>query len=101
MSYFKPVVAKPHFAPYDICRVVGTHHIVIITEVSLNLSQSKDEHQWSYSVALTDKNSNIKSSWYESQELELLNNVFEIIAKQSVHPFGSKNYKFTVSEIRR
>lgn len=104
---YKIVNEKPHFVPYDICRVIGTNFMVIIKEVNLNTSQDKDEHQWSYSVNLIEpKELNSdgmpqKIAWYKASELVKVNNVFEIIAKASAHPFSSGGYKFTLEDKRR
>lgn len=97
-----PIVnPKPHFAPYDICKVVGTEYLVIVTEINMNSSQTHDCHQWSYSVVLIDKECGLKNAWYRSDELKRVNNIFEIIARKSIHPFGNKEYRFSLDSVRR
>jgi hypothetical protein len=97
----KLIYDKPAFVPYDICLVVGTNEYVLVTEVNCNTSQVADRYQWSYSVSLINRNCGLKNAWYETSELTRVNNVFEIIAEESAHPFGSKKYKFNLGELRR
>lgn len=87
---------KPHFLPYDVCRVVGTEQLVLIMEVNCNTGQTEDEWQWSYSGQPLDPKLNQKFAWFQSTELKRLCNIFEIIAKESAHPFGNKAYKFNL-----
>lgn len=96
-GYYKIVNKKPRFQPYDIVQIKGTSYLSIVTEVNLNQCQDMDEHQWSFSVVHIDKNCPEKNSWYSSEELIYMNNIFEIIAKKSKHPFGSNHYEFKLS----
>jgi hypothetical protein len=83
----------PPFASYDIVRVKETGELVIITEVNLNTAQDKDMHQWSFSITHINPESNSKTAWYNMTELEYVNNVFQIIAEKSKHPFSSSKYE--------
>jgi len=95
----KLINEKPHFIHFDICRVKATNEVVIIEDVCENTSQSDDEHQWSYSVWLTDKKSTSKSAWYNSSELELLSNLFEVLEGRTA--FGSSSYRTRLDSLRR
>lgn len=92
---------KPHFLPFDICKVRLTGGLVFIREVNLNTSQNKDEHQWSYSVIIIDKTTDNKVAWYSENELLKINNLFELLANVVCHPFGSNEYKFSLESKRR
>ena len=98
---YKVVNTKPHFVPFDVCRINKTGTLVVIREASLNLSQSADEHQWSYAVGLFDKALYERVAWYRADELTKINSIFEMIAAFSAHPFSSNSYKFTLNESRR
>lgn len=92
----------PAFIPGDLCRVKGIENsLVMVNEVNCNTCQTKDKHQWSFSVNCLTPNV-IKSAWYDMDELILIKNVFDVIANKMAHPFGSKSYKFSVSNsVRR
>lgn len=92
---------KPHFIPYDICKVVDTDFLVIVTEVNCNTCQSADQHQWSYAVTSIIPGQVSKSAWYSQEELQQVNNIFSIIANKSMHPFGNKTYTFDLKNERR
>jgi len=82
----------PPFQPYDVCRIKKTGTICVVTEVNLNTSQTHDEHQWSFSIEKFDKKAPDHNAWYGIDELEYMNNIFEIIADSSMHPFSSSRF---------
>lgn len=97
---YKVINNRAKFLPYDICRIKGTQEYIMITEVNLNTGQTEDEHQWSWAAEPITPG-NTKCAWFTMDELEFVKNVFDIIAKQSMHPFGNKAFKFSVSESKR
>lgn len=92
---------KPKFIPFDICRVVGMTELILITEVNLNKSQTADEYQWSFAGNQLNPKAGLRHAWYSMDELEYVNNFFEILASSTPHPFGSTAYKFSLSDKRR
>lgn len=93
--------SKPKFCPYDVCLIVGTDEYLMITEVQLNLCQKDDVHQWSFAGETFNKYAELKHAWYLMEELEYVNNIFEMIAARSVHPFSSTKYSFDLKDLRR
>lgn len=91
----------PHFNPYDVVKIKNNGELALINEVYSNVGQKEDYYQWQYSVSLFHKNSKSKCSWYRYDELEYVNNIFEIIAKNSVHPFSSTKHVFKLDNLKR
>lgn len=97
MSY--PVVnPKPPFMPYDIVRKKVNGNLAVIKEVDLNTGQNKDKHQWSFSVY--NLSNDTKVAWFNMDELEYVDNIFEIITDnsidvQSTSDFNSKLFRNT------
>ncbi len=97
-----PIVnSRPHFCVFDLCKVKETGDIVIIQESLQNSCQTSDVHQWSYSVIPIHKFSKIKSAWYKTDELELVNNVMELIASAMSRDSQAAKTGFDLSRIRR
>lgn len=84
------------FIPMDLCWVKGTKELVLITEVNCNTSQTEDKHQWSFAAEPLTPGNN-KCAWYSMDELVLIKNLFDVIAKNLRHPMGNKTYNFSVS----
>lgn len=96
---YKLVNKESPFLPYDVVKIKKTKELVVVTEVNCNTSQVEDKHQWSYSISHINPKSKSHTAWYSMDELEYVNNIFEIISRQSTHPFSSN--KFALPLIRR
>lgn len=92
---------KPHFIPFDVVKVLETGNIAFISEINCNLGQNTDRHQWSYSITYFSEVDGGKCAWFYPEELELIGNIFQSMAKQITHPFGNKTYNFSIDNKRR
>lgn len=95
----------PPFQPFDIVKVKGQKGFAIVTEVNLNQWQIQDKAQWGFSIRPIAKHGTEeyinKCSWYTAEELELVNNLFEMIARFTIHPFSSNGFKLELELERR
>ena len=89
---------KPKFIVMDIVKIIKTGELAIITETNQNIYQSEDDSQWSWAIHPLNKNSESRHAWYNMNELELINNVFEIVAKRMS---SNLSFKFLLDEMRR